>query len=302
MSSSSDSDDDIPLSQLKTSLTPAKKHKSTPANKRKASAKKRKTPAKKKKVVSESEEESSEEESSEEDETSSEDEMSLADLKKNLAKKKKAATKKKTAAAKKKAAASKKRSRSKSKRKSKKKSKSSGTSKAKSVATGILGTTDINTYKESDGARKPVTTGGMTKQQLVTAVLCRWWYAFDWPTNENLERARQEMLDTKSYRELSGMPGVFICILGEDTGKLIDKRDLNSGIVPSVASLMKRSSDELIDLWGKALKGQIKALEENEAEDNPKLLKALNKELNTVQKLNREKIKTACARQNKTKK
>ena len=311
MSSSSDSDDDVPLSQLKKSLTPGKtkkkqtpakkkktpaKKKKTPAKKKKTPAKKKKTPAKKKKVESSSEEESeseyeeeSESEESSSDEDSSDDEISLADLKKKM---------KKTAAAKKKkkAAASKKRSRSKKPAKRKKKKKSN-TNKAKSTSTGILGTTLISTYKDADGARQTVKLNRLTKQQIVTGVLCRWWYAFDWPTAENLEQARKEMEDTKNYREMAGMPGVFICILGEDTGKIIDKRDFKKGIVPSVSSLMKRPSGELLDLWIKALNGQIKALEESEAEDNPKLLEALNKELKNVTGANREKIENACVRQ-----
>ena len=94
---------------------------------------------------------------------------------------------------------------------------------------------------------------------------------------------------------------VFICILGEDTGKLIDKRDLKRGIVPSVASMMKRPSSELIDLWIKALKGQIQALKESKSEENPKLLKALQTELKTAESSNREKIENACKRQNKRK-
>ena len=300
MSSSSDSDDDVPLSQLKKSLTPGKtKKKQTPAKKKKtpakkkAPAKKKKTPAKKKKVESSSEEESeseyeeeSESEESSSDEDSSDDEISLADLKKKTAAAKK----------KKKAAASKKRSRSKKPAKRKKKKKSN-TNKAKSTSTGILGTTLISTYKDADGARQTVKLNRLTKQQIVTGVLCRWWYAFDWPTAENLEQARKEMEDTKNYRELAGMPGVFICILGEDTGKIIDKRDFKKGIVPSVSSLMKRPSGELLDLWIKALNGQIKALEESEAEDNPKLLEALNKELKNVTGANREKIENACVRQ-----
>ena len=285
MSSDSDSDDDIPLSQLKKTLTPKKR---TPAKKVK------------KEVVK-----------MEADSSSSDDEMSLADMKKKLKKEAaKKTPKKKAASAKKKkkkpAASGKKRSRSKStkagtKKRKKAKSPAKSTSTAKSVATGILGTTDINTYKDSNGARKSITCKSMTKQQLVTAVLCRWWYAFEWPTKENLEEARQEFEGKQSYRELGGMPGVFICILGEDTGKLIDKRDLKRGIVPSVASMMKRPSSELIDLWIKALKGQIQALKESKSEENPKLLKALQTELKTAESSNREKIENACKRQNKRK-
>ena len=284
MSSDSDSEDDIPLSQLKKTLTPKKR---TPAKKVK------------KEVVK-----------MEADSSSSDDEMSLADMKKKLKKEATKSKKKKPASAKKKkkkpAASSKKRSRSKStkagaKKRKTAKSPAKSSSTAKSVATGILGTTDINTYKDSNGARKAITCKSMTKQQLVTAVLCRWWYAFDWPTTENLEEARKEFEGKQSYRELGGMPGVFICILGEHTGKLIDKRDLNRGFVPSVASMMKRSSGELIDLWIKALKGQIQALKESKSEENPKLLKALQTELKTAESSNREKIENACKRQNKRK-
>ena len=283
MSSDSDSDDDIPLSQLKKTLTPKKR-----------------TPSKKvKKEVVKAEAELS----------SSDDEMSLADMKKSLKKEAAKNKKKKAASAKKKkkpTASSKKRGRSKStkagtKKRKTAKSPAKSSSTAKSVATGILGTTDINTYKESNGARRTISCKSMTKQQLVMAVLCRWWYAFEWPTKENLEEARQEFEGKQSFRELGGMPGVFICILGENTGKLIDKRDLNRGIVPSVANMMKRPSGELIDLWIKALKGQIQALNESKMEENPKLLKALQAELKTAENSNREKIENACKRQNKRK-
>jgi hypothetical protein len=201
--------------------------------------------------------------------------------KKTLAKKKKTETKKKPV--------------------SKKKTKAA-TPVPKSATTGALGLTDIKTYRSASGARK-IVKSGKTKEQLVLAILTRWWYAFDWPTKENLSEAREVMKDQRNYSELAGMPGVFICIVGPDTGKLVDRRNKNQGIFPSVESMMKRKVPELIDLWVKGLRGQIAALK-GSPEINFALLKGLEEELVTAEKeqLNPVSITAACERQQKKKK
>ena len=98
--------------------------------------------------------------------------------------------------------------------------------------------------------------------------------------------------------KLGGMPGVFICILGEDTGKLIDKRDPKEGIMPTVKSMMKLSGSKLVDLWIKGLEGQIKSLKDS-GNDNKTLLESLERELQNAKKADKEQIEKACQRQQK---
>lgn len=294
--SSSDSDDDVPLAQLK-AKSPVKKTGSTPAkrgvgsNKRKTSGKSPASTNKKAKtdVISSSESSSNGES---EGDSSSDDDVSLAVM---LKKKKAASGKKQPSSAKKKKKPAAK--------KSTKKAKSKVTTASqKSATTGALGLTDITTYRSTTGSRK-IVKSGKTKEQLVLAVLTRWWYAFEWPTKENLAEAREAMKERRNYSELAGMPGVFICIVGPDTGKLIDMRNKKQGIFPSVETMMKKAAPELLDLWVKGLEGQITALKES-SEENPKLLKSLEDELAVARKeqQNPTSITSACERQGKKKK
>lgn len=41
---------------------------------------------------------------------------------------------------------------------------------------------------------------------MVQKLLCRWWYAMEWPAKEDLRPA------PVSYEALEGYPGVFICV------------------------------------------------------------------------------------------
>lgn len=41
---------------------------------------------------------------------------------------------------------------------------------------------------------------------MVQKLLCRWWYAMEWPAKEDLRPA------PSSYEALEGYPGVFICV------------------------------------------------------------------------------------------
>ena len=41
---------------------------------------------------------------------------------------------------------------------------------------------------------------------MVQKLLCRWWYAMEWPAKEDLQQA------PASYEALEGYPGVFICV------------------------------------------------------------------------------------------
>ncbi|CAM9848315.1 unnamed protein product, partial [Choristocarpus tenellus] len=44
------------------------------------------------------------------------------------------------------------------------------------------------------------------KGELVAKLLCRWWYAMEWP-------AKEDIIPTPpGYEALDGYPGVYICI------------------------------------------------------------------------------------------
>lgn len=58
---------------------------------------------------------------------------------------------------------------------------------------------------------------------MVQKLLCRWWYAMEWPAKEDLRPA------PVSYEALEGYPGVFICVevsvggvLGDEVGLLVE--------------------------------------------------------------------------------
>lgn len=42
--------------------------------------------------------------------------------------------------------------------------------------------------------------------EMIQKLLCRWWYAIEWPAKEDLKPA------PPSYEALEGFPGVFICV------------------------------------------------------------------------------------------
>jgi hypothetical protein len=82
------------------------------------------------------------------------------------------------------------------------------------------------------------------KGQLIQKLLCRWWYAFQWPTNLPEK-------PPKGYDLMDGMPGVYVCVEGNDVGKIKDLRDMKSK--PSFSNfLVQRVSEELKDAtdWG----------------------------------------------------
>lgn len=50
---------------------------------------------------------------------------------------------------------------------------------------------------------RPVST---SKGEMVQKLLCRWWYAMEWPAKEDVKPA------PPSYEALEGYPGVFVCV------------------------------------------------------------------------------------------
>uniref|UniRef100_A0A7S2KSL8 Uncharacterized protein n=1 Tax=Leptocylindrus danicus TaxID=163516 RepID=A0A7S2KSL8_9STRA len=182
-----------------------------------------------------------------EDDDDSDDDMPIAALKKKTAasSKKKATPAKKTPAKK---AATKKTTPAKKKQLIRKKSSSAS----------ITASSEL--YAKSD------------KGKLVQSLLCRWWYAIQWPEQEILEAPVPKNCDT-----LPGFPGVYVCTKGENVGKIYDHRNKNT--CPNFLNFARKSSEELQELLLKAIEKQRQVLIEHEGQgtDTEKGLKDLEK-------------------------
>uniref|UniRef100_A0A7S2WPV8 Uncharacterized protein n=1 Tax=Rhizochromulina marina TaxID=1034831 RepID=A0A7S2WPV8_9STRA len=119
------------------------------------------------------------------------------------------------------------------------------------------------------------------KGQLVQKLICRWWYAIDWPSPADLAKPVPA-----EYEPLDGYPGVYICIKGGEMGNIIDHRDHENG--PSFSNFKAKNSGELKELLLKALDTQKERLVEHEG-PNSTYLRAINKEITWASKVNAEK-------------
>ena len=59
---------------------------------------------------------------------------------------------------------------------------------------------------------------------------------------------------------MKAFPGVFICVGGDEVGKILDKRDKST--CPNFTNMCKKSAKELKELAVKAIENQKIALEE----------------------------------------
>ena len=96
-----------------------------------------------------------------------------------------------------------------------------------------------------------------TKGQLIQKLLCRWWYAIEWPTNIPSKAPHM-------YDAMDGMPGVYVCVEGDDVGKIKDLRDMKNK--PSFSNFLSKGSEELKDLLVLAIERQLTALIQSEGE------------------------------------
>jgi hypothetical protein len=202
---------------------------------------------------------------------SDDDDIPLAALKSPETKKKEAAKKKKkeAAATKKKKSAKVPAAKKKTVAKAKSKTISKKTKKSASASTPSKSSAG---YKSASGA---MYIDGCRKGQIIQHLLCRWWYAIQWP-------ALESTVPPPHYDALDGMPGVFIATSGNHVGQILDKRDKSK--CPNFANLMKKSSSELQELLLKALEGQKKALLEAEGSGTD-IEKEIEKTIKWAQKI-----------------
>ncbi len=283
---SDSSDDDVPLSMLASRSDPV------PKKSVKKKIKKKPTP-----VI---------ESSSDED-----DNMSLAELSKLQKKKKPAASKKKKKPAaskkKKKSTDTKKRARSsdKSSKPAKKKNKTT-TSKKKSNLQGYSADTEkeyktsIDDFKDGVGHSRKVVMSEPVKLQLSLAVLCRWWYVLEWPSNTGPDPGND-------YIEMAGSPGVYVGINNEVVGKIIDTRDHQSPNKPSLGNMMTKNCSELVELWTGALVKQLAEMKDRNDDyrcgnsNKAGFIKVLENELKHAKALDAAKLQKKSDSQDKKK-
>eukprot|EP00752_Nemacystus_decipiens_P009402 g8405.t1 len=132
-----------------------------------------------------------------------------------------------------------------------------GKSPAKKKAMKKTSTRKTKSSREQESSGdKLVTRSGVLyrtkKGEMVQKLLCRWWYAIKWPAKEDLRPA------PVSYEALEGYPGVFVCVEGDDIGKLLDVR--NKATCPCFTNFANKSSEELKSLLETAFKAQKEAL------------------------------------------
>lgn len=113
--------------------------------------------------------------------------------------------------------------------------------------------------------------------RLVQALLRRWWYAIDWPS----EAARTKVPE-EHFEVLPGFPGVHICTSGSRLGEIVDHRDHTGS--PCFNNLYKKPTKELKALVATAIDKQIAQLADVDA-DHPmiKSLKSDAKDLSRIQ-------------------
>ena len=93
------------------------------------------------------------------------------------------------------------------------------------------------------------------KGLLIQRLLCRWWYAIEWPTNLPSEPPQH-------YDSLDGFPGVYICTnaaADEPVGHILDLRQ-HKGPSPCFATFANKPATELQALLLQALTEQRKQL------------------------------------------
>ena len=111
------------------------------------------------------------------------------------------------------------------------------------------------------------------KGRLVQKLLVRWWYAIEWP-KENELRPPQ-----RGFEPLEGFKGVDVSTRQDTLGAIDDRRDRDT--CPNLTNLRKKSSEELKELCEKAYNEQLRQLVEAEG-SGTKLELLLRNELREI--------------------
>ena len=119
------------------------------------------------------------------------------------------------------------------------------------------------------------------KGLLIQRLLCRWWYAYEWPAS-----VREE--PPPNYDALDGFPGVFVCTSGDNVGHILDTRDHSTR--PCFRNFALKSSVELKELLLKAIDAQQSVLENQQhAHDTDAVQRELKDMRKWANKVNAQK-------------
>jgi hypothetical protein len=116
------------------------------------------------------------------------------------------------------------------------------------------------------------------KGLLIQRLLCRWWYAIEWPEKSVIPEEPPENFDP-----LDGFLGVFVCTEGDEVGAIKDFR--NRDTCPNFINMANKPAEELQALLIKALTEQKRQLVEAEGEGT-ETQKALDQLLKWTKKVN----------------
>jgi len=276
------SEDDEPLSNLKVDDT-NDTDTATPGSDRKRSASSRKSSSVSYKELDESDGDDDDDESSDDDD----DDIPLSSLvAKKPAPKTNGTTKKKAPASfksKKKDPPPKKKA--KTVKKAAPKKKSSTVSSSSAAAANSNGGGGSKSYEWASAALYGTKCD---KGLLIQRLLCRWWYAFQWPDPATLPAK-----PPKNFDSLDGFPGVYIGTAAENVGQIQDVR--NQEEAPSFQNFAKKTAEELRDLLVTAIQEQTKQLVAAEGPGTP-TEKELQKVLKWANKLNVNKAEKEAAK------
>jgi hypothetical protein len=158
--------------------------------------------------------------------------------------------------------------------------------KAPSVATTSSSSSSGNkTYEfASDALYQSESLKGLLIQRL----LCRWWYAYEWPDRKTLPAT-----PPPHYDPLEGFPGVYVCTHGDDVGKLLDRRDPTR--TPSFSNFVRKPAAQLQTLLLQAL-GKQKALLEADVRESTAEEKELQTLIKWATKVNPDKADKEAAK------
>lgn len=116
------------------------------------------------------------------------------------------------------------------------------------------------------------------KGALLQRLICRWWYAIEWPAQEDIDKPAPP-----HYMPLDGFPGVHVCVEGDGVGTILDNRDPST--CPSFSNLKAKPCEELKRLLIQALEAQRQQLIEHEGEQAAGL-KELNADIRWANSFN----------------
>ncbi|GKY95148.1 hypothetical protein MPSEU_000478500 [Mayamaea pseudoterrestris] len=125
------------------------------------------------------------------------------------------------------------------------------------------------------------------KGLLVQRLLCRWWYAIDWPKKHASKTVPVD------YEPLDGFPGVYVCTTASNPGHLLDTRNMDE--CPSFQNFAKKHASELQSLLQVALQEQKKQLVEVEG-SGTSTEKGIEAMIKWTNKVNPEKAEKEAAK------